>query len=233
MTPGGDYDAAYELLGETGRAALQQWVTDGGRLVSMAGGTVLATMLGLTSATLADPTSDVPGSLIRAKVRPGPLAKGVGDRVWSFYAYDYVMTVDDPAAAPIYYPTTNSPAWFVSGYERGASELARTAVVVDERYGAGRVVAFAGEPNFRGFTDGTQKGCGTPSTGRTRRRRRGQRRPSGTRPSAKPRRSRALLTRCSSRCATHRPSGSSGCSTRTRSRPRPADSTRAWCSTGS
>ena len=37
------------------------------------------------------------------------------------------------------------------------SELAKTAVVVDERYGAGRVVAFAGEPNFRGFTDGTQK----------------------------------------------------------------------------
>ena len=157
VTPGGDYDAAYELLGEDGRAALQQWVADGGRLVSMAGGTVLATMLGLTSATLADPTSDVPGSLIRAKVRPGPLAKGVGDRVWSFYAYDYVMTVDDAAAAPIFYPTTNSPAWFVSGYERGASELARTAVVVDERYGDGRVVAFAGEPNFRGFTDGTQK----------------------------------------------------------------------------
>ena len=157
VTPGGDYDAAYELLGEAGRAALQQWVSDGGRLVSMAGGTVLATMLGLSSATLSDPTSDVPGSLIRAKLRPGPLAKGVGDTVWSFYAYDYVMTVDDPAAAPIYYPNTDSRAWFVSGYERGASELAKTAVVADERYGAGRVVAFAGEPNFRGFTDGTQK----------------------------------------------------------------------------
>ena len=99
----------------------------------------------------------MPGSLIRAKVRPGPLAKGVGDTVWSFYAYDYVMTVDDPAAVPIYYPNTNSRAWFVSGYERGASELAGTAVVADERYGDGRVVVFAGEPNFRGFTDGTQK----------------------------------------------------------------------------
>ena len=32
----------------SGRAALQQWVSDGGRLVSMAGGTVLATMLGLS-----------------------------------------------------------------------------------------------------------------------------------------------------------------------------------------
>lgn len=157
VTPGGDYDAAYELLGASGRAALEQWVSDGGRLVSMAGGTVLATMLGLSSATLTDPTSDVPGSLIRAKVRPGPLAKGVGDRVWSFYAYDYVMTVDDRTTGPIFYPTTNSPAWFVSGYERGASELARTAVVVDERYGDGRVVAFAGEPNFRGFTNGMQK----------------------------------------------------------------------------
>ena len=170
VTPGGDYDAAYELLGEAGRAALRQWVSDGGRLVSMAGGTVLATMLGLTSATLSDPTSDVPGSLIRAKVRPGPLAKGVGDTVWSFYAYDYVMTVDDPAAAPIYYPTTNSRAWFVSGYERGASELARTAVVVTSATEPAGSWPLPASRTSEASPTAPRRCCGTPSTDLIRRR---------------------------------------------------------------
>ena len=157
VTPGGDSEAAYELLGESGRTALQQWVADGGRFVGIRGGTEIAAQLGLTTAELVEPTSDVPGSLVRAKVDAGPLAKGVGRTVWSFFEYDWVMHVADPDSVAIRYPTTNSPAWFVSGYEEGASELARTAVVADEKYGDGRVVVFAGEPNFRGFTDGMQK----------------------------------------------------------------------------
>ena len=39
----------------------------------------------------------------------------------------------------------------------GESELLGTAAVTDERYSAGRVVLFASDPNFRAFTDGTQK----------------------------------------------------------------------------
>ena len=44
--------------------------------------------------------------------------------------------------------------------------------MVDEPYADGRVVAFAGEPNFRAFTDGTQKILwnavyGADPTGRT------------------------------------------------------------------
>lgn len=157
VTPGGDSEAAYELLGESGRAALEQWVADGGRFVGMRGGTEIAALLGLTTATLAEPTSDVPGSLIRAKVDPGPLKRGVGDTVWSFFEYDWVMTVADRDSAVVRFPSTNSPAWFISGYASGAEELAGTAVAVDERYGDGRVVVFASDPNFRGFTDGLQK----------------------------------------------------------------------------
>ncbi len=157
VTPDGDAEAAYELLGEGGRAALEQWVADGGRFVGIRGGTEVAARLGLTTATLTEPTSDVPGSLIRAKVDPGPLGKGVGDTTWSFCAYDWVMTVADRDSAAVRFPTTNSPAWFISGYASGAEELAGTAVAVDERYGSGRVVVFAADPNFRGYTDGMQK----------------------------------------------------------------------------
>ena len=39
----------------------------------------------------------------------------------------------------------------------GEDELLGTAAVTDERYSAGRVVLFASDPNFRAFTDGTQK----------------------------------------------------------------------------
>jgi len=156
VTPNGDAEAAWELLGPDGQEAVRDWVAAGGRFVGMRAGTELAAKLGLTTARLAAPTSDIPGSLIRAKVTYGPLAKGVGRTVWSFYEYDNVMTAD-PAVTPVTFPAVDSPTWFISGYQRGAEELAGTATVVDERYGDGRVVVFAGEPNFRGFTDGTQK----------------------------------------------------------------------------
>ena len=70
------------------------------------------------------------------------------------------------------FPDPASPRWFVSGFEDGAEELGGTAAVVDEPYADGRVVAFAGEPNFRAFTDGTQKILwnaiyGADPTGRT------------------------------------------------------------------
>ena len=157
LVPNGDAETAYEELGPDGRGALRAWVADGGRIVTWRGGTQLAALMELTTAELAEPTSDVPGSLIRANVAPTPLARGVGSSVWSFYEYDYVMSTADPASVVVKFPDPSSPRWFVSGFEDGAEELGGTAAVVDEPYAGGRVVAFAGEPNFRAFTDGTQK----------------------------------------------------------------------------
>ncbi len=99
----------------------------------------------------------MPGSLIRATVKDGPLARDVGDSVWNFYEYDNVMVLTDSSSVAVRYPSARSRDWFVSRFERGAEQLGRTAVVADETYERGRVVSFAGEPNFRGFTDGTQK----------------------------------------------------------------------------
>ena len=158
VVPNGPVAAGLAALGGTGQAALAAWVRGGGRFVGFAGGTELAVRLGLSTATLSTPTSDVPGSLFRVLVAGGsPLANGVGDTAYSFYAYDRVMHEADPAHVPVRFPAAGSDDWFVSGFASGAEELAGTAAVVDEPAGAGRLVLFAADPNFRAFTDGTQK----------------------------------------------------------------------------
>ncbi|MFI0485900.1 M14 family zinc carboxypeptidase [Actinomadura sp. 9N215] len=156
LTPDGPAKPAHDALGATGRAALQQWTRDGGRYVGWQGGTELAALLGLTTATLSEPTSDIPGTLFRVQVDgTSPLAAGVGATAWNFTSYDPVMKAS--SGVVVSYPETDSPGWFVSGFERGASELGGTAAVVDQPVGAGRSVLFAAEPNFRAFTDGTAK----------------------------------------------------------------------------
>ena len=157
VAPNGVAKTAYERLRADGRRALRSWIRDGGRLVTMRGSTELAARLGLTSARLRAPESDIPGSLIRAKVARGPLRSGVGETVWSFFEYDRVMVLPDESDVAVRYPRMDSKAWFISGFARGERELQSTAAVADERYGEGRVVLFAAEPNFRGFTDGTQQ----------------------------------------------------------------------------
>lgn len=156
ITPDGPASSAYTALGDAGRAALQQWTRDGGRYIGWQGGTQLAARLGLTTATLAEPTSDIPGTLFRVKVDgSSPLAAGVGATAWNFTSYDLVMNASSGVA--VSYPQVDSPDWFVSGFERGASELGGTAAVVDQPVGQGRSVLFAAEPNFRAFSDGTAK----------------------------------------------------------------------------
>lgn len=157
VAPSGYAPYAWHGMGKQGRRALKQWVARGGRLVTMAGGTEVAARMGLTTARLVDPTSDVPGALIRARMTGGPLARGVGDSVWSFYYYDWVMKQRDRDLVAVRYPSARNPLWSISGFARGARQLAGTAAVVDEPYRRGRVVAFAADPNFRGYTDGTQK----------------------------------------------------------------------------
>jgi Zinc carboxypeptidase len=154
---GSDTDAA-EALGPAGRQALVDWVAGGGRYVGWQGGTRLAAALGITTATLAEPTSDIPGSLLRVRVdRDSPLADDVGRFAWAFYAYDLVMRASDPAQVAVAYPPADHPDFFASGFAAGEEELGSTAAVIDEPVGDGRAVLFSFEPNFRAFTDGTQR----------------------------------------------------------------------------
>jgi hypothetical protein len=157
VIPSGSAEEAAATLGPAGQGALVDWVDAGGTLVTLRESSQLAGALGLTSATPAAPTSDVPGSLIRVEVdRSSPLGRGVGRTAYAMYEYDTVWSAPD-AAAPVTYPEAGDPDWFVSGFAEGEEELHGTAAVVDEAYGDGRVVLFGFDPNYRAFTDGTAK----------------------------------------------------------------------------
>jgi hypothetical protein len=158
LVPDGSETDAVEALGPAGQQALVDWVNGGGRYVGWLGGTRLAAGLGITTATLAEPTSDIPGSLLRVRVDKGsPLGDDVGPFAWAFSAYDPVMRASDPARVAVAYPPAGHPDFFVSGFAAGEEELGGTAAVIDEPVGEGRAVLFSFEPNFRAFTDGTQR----------------------------------------------------------------------------
>ncbi|MGI8574324.1 MAG: hypothetical protein ACR2MA_03060 [Egibacteraceae bacterium] len=158
LVPNGDAFTGLRELGPTGSQQLRDWVRQGGRYVGWQGGTVLAAVLGVTTARLSEPTSDIPGSLLRVTVdERAPLADGVGPFAWTFYAYDPVMTASDPDSVMVGFPPADSQDFFVSGFARGEDQLGGTAAVIAETVGDGSSVVFSFEPNFRGFTDGTQK----------------------------------------------------------------------------
>ena len=115
--------------------------------------------LGITTATLTEPTSDIPGSLLRVRVdRDSPLGDDVGPFAWAFNAYDVVMRASDPAQVAVAYPPAGQPRLLrLRDSPHGEEELGGTAAVVDEPVGSGRAVLFSFEPNFRAFTDGTQR----------------------------------------------------------------------------
>ena len=158
LVPNGVSTTASNALGKAGRTALQGWVNAGGEYVGWRGGVDLAARLGLTTAKIAEPHSDIAGTLIRVAVDPAsPLADGVGPFNWVFYDYDIVMTASSPSHVAARFPAFGSEDFFVSGFARGESELGATAAVVDEPVGTGRVVLFTTDPNFRAWTVGMQK----------------------------------------------------------------------------
>jgi hypothetical protein len=158
LIPNGPASSGATALGDAGAQALRDWVSGGGHLISWRGGTELAAQLGISTALLADPTSDVPGSLFRVRMdEDTPLRRGVGEHAWAFYEYDVVMRASSPEHVAVEFPPADSADWFVSGFAANAEELGGTAAVVDEPSGQGRVTAFSVEPNFRAFTNGFQK----------------------------------------------------------------------------
>ena len=150
----------YEDLGAKGRQALTEWVRGGGRYVGWLDGGVLASAVGLSSAGYVDGGEagvSTPGSLFRARVATGsPLANGVGPFAWTLDDVRYLMRAD-ASRTPLRYPEAGSEDFFVSGEADGEEAMGGTAAAVDERFGTGRVVAFNFDPNFRAFTDGTQR----------------------------------------------------------------------------
>ena len=156
--PLGDAGAALEALGAGGQAALRSWNDGGGHVIGWREGARFASLAGLSTVTLSEETSDVPGSLLRVRVdEDTPLRRGVGPFAWAFYEYDWVMRAAAPGQVAVEFPPADSGDWFISGFAQGAEELGGTAAVVDESVGEGRTTVFSVEPNFRAFTTGFQK----------------------------------------------------------------------------
>ena len=158
IVPNGNPEVASNALGQRGRRALASWVEDDGRYIGWRGGAEVAARVGITSALLAAPKSDVAGALLRVRTSSGsPLASGVGPFAWVFYDYDLVMQASDPSHVAFAYPPAGHGDFFVSGFARGAEEVGGTAAVIDEPIGDGRVVLLASDPNYRAWTAGMQK----------------------------------------------------------------------------
>jgi hypothetical protein len=157
LVPNGNLQIAMQRLKEPGRRALIDWVNAGGRYVGWKGGTQLAARLGISTVVLQSSHVQAPGTMFRVVVdQSSPLADGVGSFDWAYYVDDDVMTPGLGSEA-VYYPPASSGDFFVSGYAKRPDQLGGTAAVVDEPVGAGRSVVFSFEPNFRAFTEGTQR----------------------------------------------------------------------------
>jgi hypothetical protein len=151
----------YKDLGPKGRANLKAFVENGGRYVGWLDGGVLASALGISGTVYGDGGDagvSTPGSLFRVRVNDGsPLAAGVGPFAWTLDDARYVLSSGAGASVPLRYPDASSSDFFVSGQADGAAALGGRPAATDERVGRGRVVAFAFDPNFRAFADGTEK----------------------------------------------------------------------------
>ena len=146
-------------LGDEGAAEIRAWVRGGGRYVGWLDGAVLAAGVGVSSATFesAEELGIVsPGALIRTVGSPRGVGAGMGRYASAFWDSRYVMRAG-AARTAVRFPAAGSEDFYVSGYVEGAEALGGSAAVVDEAIGRGRTVAFGFEPNFRGFTDGTQR----------------------------------------------------------------------------
>jgi hypothetical protein len=72
------------------------------------------------------------------------------------YLDDMVMRPGAGYAAAAF-PASGSPSFGVSGLAEGVAQLGGSAAVVDEPVGSGRSIVFSVDPNFRGWTQGSQR----------------------------------------------------------------------------
>lgn len=157
VVPMGGVKVGERRLGPDGMRAIREWVEAGGRYVGYKyGGALLAQRLGITSARFRNSPYSIPGTLIRTRVDPtSPLADGVGGWVWVLFDEDDTIRVG-PSAAPMRYGSLGD-GFATSGSPLHTQELAGQPAAVDETFGAGRVVLFPYNLNFRVQTQGTQR----------------------------------------------------------------------------
>ena len=157
VLPDGFANYALQSLGSPGKKALRDWVNAGGRLVAWQGGALVASRSGISTAHFSTSNTNAPGTLVRVALdQDSPLAEGVGATDWVMYEDDDVMR-PGLGTAPARFPAGGDDAFATSGLALGIGVLDGTAAVADEAVGQGRVVSFSFDPNFRAWTQGTQR----------------------------------------------------------------------------
>ena len=157
VMPDGYAGYALQDLGAKGKKALREWVNGGGRIVAWQGGAEVAAKAGASTVKFGTSHTNMPGALVRVALDPdSPLSEGIGDRNWVMYQDDRTMQPGLGTAVATFPPATD-PAYATSGLTIGVETLAGSSAVVDEAVGGGRVVSFSVDPNFRAWTQGTQR----------------------------------------------------------------------------
>ena len=164
--------SAYSLAGalsEDDTEALRSWVRDGGVLVTLEGSTAWLASSGLTRLTEREVEADgdgarplpasVPGAIVRAAVDTlSPLLAGVtGPEIPVMLSGDRVYQApDDVGPREVAVRYVDGDRLRLSGYlwPEVPDRVGGTPFLWTERLGSGRVIAFAGDPNFRALWRG-------------------------------------------------------------------------------
>ena len=157
VIPDGFANYALQALGAKGKKALRTWVNEGGRIVAWQGGAEVVARSGVSTAKFANANTNMPGTLVRVRLdSASPLAAGVGELDWVMFEDDRSMQPGLGGAVGTF-PAPSSADFATSGLAIGVDTLAGTSFLADEAVGNGRVISFSIDPNFRAWTQGTQR----------------------------------------------------------------------------
>jgi zinc carboxypeptidase len=141
-------------LGDVGTAAVNAFVENGGRVIAIEAATDFARDLfdlGISSATAGLPNTEfyIPGSILRLELDgTSGITKGMRDETAAWYwrssmAYD----VDDPRVRVVARYASGDP--LLSGWVLGGERIAGRPAILEANIGAGSVVLFGFQPNYR------------------------------------------------------------------------------------
>jgi glutamine amidotransferase-like uncharacterized protein len=147
-------------LGEAGTAAVKAFVEGGGRLVAIEDATDFARdLFGLRISNPTEALSArdfyIPGSILRLELdTSSPLTEGMRDEVAAWYwGSSRAFDVTDPRVTVVARYGEGDP--LLSGWVLGGEHVAGKPALLEATVGAGSVVLFGFQPNYRAQTMAT------------------------------------------------------------------------------